>query len=424
MATKRAQLLLAERENATDAEYDATPDGETIQLGDRDSEDQWDRWIEELKQTEATGVVRAYKLPTDENGDLKTSKGTRQITLGSWPHQLYEPDVLQAKIVREFLKPGEIAHVKFTGTSSGKSGVVFSRIVTLQKPDVPEGTQESVGTLFKVVQEGQAAQLQTLREIFQPPATPAQSFGLSPMLAKSLELSIPILGSIITALISRPKPTSDISALIGAMADLKNLMPGGDGGGREDESTTAAIIKAVGPALPQLLEYLKATATQPAVAARPIQARIAAPLHGAQSGMQPTQPARRPPPVINPSQPSAPASRFRDSDASHPAGNDAMLAQLKPQLEMLAEIAARGEPPEEVASLLMQTLPEEFDDALSRLVETPQTFQQLGLISPAIRQHAEWFERLRLALAAEFADPDSPATVKPVIPLPGDAPSA
>lgn len=412
---KRAELLLkSDREAAAEAEY--TTQGEAMQLGDADSEDAWDDWIQSLKNAENTGTVRAYKLPTDEDGNPRLGKGTRQISLGSWAHQLYSPSELEAKIVREFLKPGEIAHVKFTGTSNGTRGTVFSRIVTLQRPEAMAADKENVGTLFKVVQEGQAMQLQTLREIFQPPAAPVQSAGMSPLLVKSLELSIPILGSIITAIIARPKPQSDIGQLISAMADLKSLVPGSESP-RDDDSTTVAIVKAVAPALPQLLQYLNSQPKPPAATG---QRQLASP--GVAAVIDPTKPTvvqasvRQPPPPFT-TPPPTPGPPDRTT------GDTAMLAQLKPQLEMLAEIAARGEPPEEVAQLLLQTLPEEFDDALSRLVETPEAFKSLGLISPAIRQHAEWFERLRLALAQEFA-PEMPAAPRTAQgPLPGDLPS-
>lgn len=86
-----------------------------------------------------------------------------------------------------------------------------------------------------------------------------------------------------------------------------------------------------------------------------------------------------------------------------------MFAQLKPQLDQLAQLAKTNADPVEVAKLTIQMLPEQFDDALAQLVSTPENFARLAVLSPGVKEHAEWFERLRVALHNELFEPDTGA---------------
>lgn len=418
MARKSGELLLGAASRAAGVEYTSgTEDAEVTQLGDADSEDAWDDWIEALKQSEDSGTVRAYKLPTDEDGNPRQGKGTRQITLGAWAHQLYSPKELEAKIVREFLKPGEIAHVKFMGTTSGRKGVMFSRIVTLQRAEEPAQDKETVAGLFKLMQDGQQQQVQVLREIIQPVAPAQLQPSQTPaIMGRVLELAIPTLGTILAALIARPKPQSDIGALIGAMSEMKSFITG-EGGREESDSTAVAIVKAVAPAFPELLKLM----AQNSAPVGTVQRRLPAP-----DGSRPTvartvqataMPSSTPPPIVA---------------ASKPTGdNDVNFIELANQLEQLATLAEQKIDPAEVAKLVLTTIPPEYDESLANLVETPANFARLGLLSPKMKLHAEWFENLRLALVQEIFEPDTVATVStlksvpaaPAVVVPGSEPT-
>lgn len=91
-----------------------------------------------------------------------------------------------------------------------------------------------------------------------------------------------------------------------------------------------------------------------------------------------------------------------------------MLAQLKPQLDTLAEMAAQGADPAEVAKLVLETLPstDEVDEQVLKLVSSAESFGRLYILSPAFGQQREWGEKLRLALLAEFPEEETtpPAT--------------
>lgn len=396
MVRKADILTAAEREAAEEANFSAG--SQMVQLGDPDSELAWDDWISALKSSEATGTVRAHRLPVDADGNPMLGKGTRQIYLGSWPHQLYAFDDLLSKLTKEFLKPGETAHIKLTGTSAGVRGQMFARIVTLQKADAPTDQTaggETVGQLFKVMQESQQAQMQVFRELMTPPpATPTNQRGGMEVVKDIASILTPILGPAIAAYIARPvSPRSELGDLIAAMSQMKEFITGDKDNGESSDSTTVSIVRAVAPALPQLLQFLNNQHSQ-AIPARPMR-RIPQPTADL------SRPSSSPAPVVE-TIASTPTPTPSQSDAE-------MFAQLKPQLDQLAQLAKTNADPVEVAKLTIQMLPEQFDDALAQLVSTPENFARLAVLSPGVKEHAEWFERLRVALHNELFEPDTGA---------------
>lgn len=388
---RKGVILDAERDFADDAE--TTPiAGQIMQIGDADSEAAWDEWISALKNNDAAGTVRAHRLPVDGDGNPMLGKGTRQVYLGSWPHQLYAFDDLLAKITKEFLKPGELAHIKLTGTAAGVRGQMFARIVTLQRADAPVDQTtsggETVGQLFKVMQESQQAQLAVMRELMTPApiqqTTPARS-GME-VVKDIAGIVTPLLAPAIAAMIARPPaPRSELADLIGAMAQLKDFM-GGENNRDDSDSPTIAIVKAVAPALPQLLQLLNQTPPAPALA-------------------RPMLPRPRPNPTADLT---APTQTPNPAPASPSPMSQDMLDKLAPQIDQLATLAEQKADPVEVAKLTLQMLPAEIYDKLADLVADPAAFARLSLLAPRMKAHAAWFEQLRVALENELFEPDPP----------------
>lgn len=378
MARGKVELLERERESADDAEI----------IGpistDPDSEQSWDEWIDALKNADTAGVIRAHRLPVDADGNPMLGKGSRQIYLGSWPHQLYTFDDLLAKLTKEFLKPGETAHVKLTGTAPGHRGVMFSRIVTLQKADGPvdpaSNNGETIGQLFKVLQESQDRQLATLRDLMAPnPAPAAPGRGGMEIVKDIAAIMAPILGPAIAAYIARPAlPKSDMGELLNVMVQMKEFVSGTSPSESED-STTLGIIKAVAPALPQLLQILSHQPAAPPVVARP---RL----------------PRPPMPTVDLSKPSS----IPQSSNAPTTEVDPVLAQLKPQLDQLAQLAEQNADPIEVAKLTLQMIPPDFQDKLAEIVADPAGFARMAVLSPELKKHSTWFESLRKALEDEL----------------------
>lgn len=187
---------------------------------------------------------------------------------------------------------------------------------------------------------------------------------------------------------------------------LKGLT--GDGGGDGDESSTASIIKAVAPEGLKLLTAMAQNQSHPQMRAvpprrgpRPVDATVRS---------IPPQPVQTPPQAAP--QPT-PAPAPQSSPVSPPAKEDAMLAQLKPQLDTLAQLAQQGADPAEVAKLVLSTLPttDEVDEQIYNLVADPAAFTRLLILSPALAQQAEWAERLRLAILVEFSEEETATPV-------------
>lgn len=389
----KPKLITAEeREAADDVDMGAL---NPITVGDTDSELAWDEWIDALKNSDATGTIRAHRLPVDADGNPMLGKGSRQIYLGSWPHQLYAFDDLLAKLTKEFLKPGETAHIKLTGTTPGHRGVMFSRIVTLQKADAPVDNgstgSETVGQLFKLLQESQDRQLTTVQQLMtSAPAPTAPGRGGMEIVKDIFAIITPLAAPVIAAYIARPPaPKSDLGELLNAMMQMKDFISGTTSNDSED-STTVGIIKAVAPALPQLLQLLS-------------------------QNQQPHAPVVRrqlPRPTVDPSRPSSMVSSPSPPLVTPPVGAseiDPVLAQLKPQLDQLAQLAEQQADPAEVAKLTVSMLPEGFVEQLANIVQDPQAFSRLSLLSPDLKKHGVWFESLRVALEAELFEDEGNA---------------
>lgn len=367
-----------------------------IQIGDRDSEIAWDDWIQGLRESEGTGTVTAFKLPVDAEGNPSQGRGTRQARLGSWPHMLFTLEELSDKIIKGFLKPGETAHVRFVGTQPGTRGTIVQKIVTLSRSSTEPEHENEFASAMKITQEALDRQAQMMERLLVRDVAPQPQRNalISPELKEVLIACMPVVGTIVGALIQRPKPKSDMTELLGALSSMKEFISGESSS--KDEDTTLSIVKAVAPGAMQLLTTLAAQ-RQPNAAPRRV---IARPVPGTQPiRLNVPAPAMSQSAVLTPS-PSQPAKEVE---------NDPMLAQLAPQLETLAQIAETNADPTEVAKLVLDSVPESFDEKLWELISDPMRFNRLFILAPKLKSHAEWMEKLRVALVAEYTD-DLPVT--------------
>ena len=88
-----------------------------------------------------------------------------------------------------------------------------------------------------------------------------------------------------------------------------------------------------------------------------------------------------------------------------------MLANLKPHLEQLCDLAAQKSDPVEVAKLTVSLLTPALMDQLAELIADKEKFKLLGLLAPRMQEFADWFEVLRTALEAELFESDGPSSI-------------
>jgi hypothetical protein len=254
------------------------------------------------------------------------------------------------------MQPGELAHIRVTGRRSGSRGILFNRIVPVQRESgaAHGANSDGTGNVLGVIQAMQTQSRQTA-EMLERVLTGQRMGDLtthkpaSDSVKEWLGILGPILAPVLLKWMERPAPKSDLEGLIGAMVKLKDLTGDGGGSNGEDENTTLGIVKAVaGPGL-QLLNTLAQNRAGSGVSqipgprrVRPIPQSIAAP----QAVSVPASPGNPPggvsaePPKPTPGAPSVP---------SPPMETDKMLAQLAPQLNQLATLAELGADPAEVA---------------------------------------------------------------------------
>lgn len=399
MARGRSNVADMAREAVEGVTIDSP--GALMPLDDADVETAWDEWGESLRTSDTGGKVRAYKLPQDEHGNpLTNAKGAKQTYLGAWEHQAYDFDSLLQMLTRKFLRPGESCYVRLTGVRSGSGGIQFNKIVCLQRDataeDAPTGMGGDLSAVMQAVQkmnEQNAALMERLTARNEPaPRDP---------LVKEIALaSIPVLGTVLAAWIGRPAPKSDLGELITALGKLKGFV-GDNKSGESDDDSPVSIIKAIGPQALQLLNTLAQRNPQPLPAARRIPAQPVPP----RRIQNPADSTATQTPAGEGGTSQAPAKPARPT-AQTPSTQEAetMLAQLAPQLSQLAAMAENNEDPVEVAKLVLDSIPddENIDAQLYAIISDEKAFGRLMLLAPQLKPHKEWFEKLRVALLAEF----------------------
>jgi hypothetical protein len=413
---------------ASTRETDAFPviDGEVLRDDapiygdDSDTEKAWSEWGDNLKQSQTKGIIRVAKVPTNDDGTPNPIK-KGQAQLFSFPHDQYSFDEVLDKIRLEFMEPGETICIRLTGvrtSASGHSGVVpFNRILSVTRSrlpgPLPTGDGSQLSDVLRQFREMSAAQGKVLQDLLARPAAepPPQVKPAGDIVKEWLGILLPTITPIALALIARqPKGGNDLTSMINALAQLKGLMPG-ENNGDGDDNSTLGIIKSVAPqGLALLTELAKNRQPQAALVSQNQAPRV--------NPNQPTRPAL----PVTASDPTRPTTVAPDPVVRSPnpaelptdpkqLEEQAMFNQLKPVLEQLAEFAEQNADIEQVAPLLMDMLPEAYDDTLYQSVSDPQKFARLKLLCPKMELHPQWWEALRVRILAEYSDDADTAPV-------------
>jgi hypothetical protein len=298
----------------------------------------------------------------------------------------------------------------------------------VKKETSREGS-ESTGSLLKMMQEMNERNMQMFQRMQAPPVEKTDPMvEIQKMMTLSQSMNAPMMAmlqALLPALAGRPQPaaaaTGDQFAGLTGLLDLAERlsdMRGGGGGSDKDEGF-AGIIRAITPLAKPALEALPAiaamqTANRPAPAPR---------LPGPATAPRAPNPTAVPTPAGSPppSQPTAapappPAGPINPTDI--PSGDQAMLAQMKPQIDQLTAMAEQKSDPVGAADLIFEQvfldprLPEEIFTRLAEFVENPQFVTWVTVMNPAAKPHAVWFEAFKTQIVArldaEATDGDDP----------------
>lgn len=404
------------RESAVDAELLSPPTQEVagiIELPegmdprdyDRDSEAAWDKLIEELHASKGAGKITAYKVPLDKDGKVNLSRGTAQTYLGAWQHDQYEFDDLIAMIIRDFFEPGERAAIRLIGTRTGAKGIKVNRVIPVQRPATAMVTTQPSSQLadaLNAVQSSNRATMEMVERLLARNSTPEAPKKSTMEWARDIAVILtPFVPVLVAAVSKGGAPKSDLSQMILALKELKGLT-GDEKESDDEDSTTVSIIKAVaGPGM-QLLNTLAQRSSAQNVNRRPLRSAVVhQPTPSAPQSGVPVQVA----PAISTESAHENADRISsEKGLSKTTTENPMLAQLASQLDQLASLAEQDADVKEVAKLVLQMLPEEMDGQLFELLQDKEGFERLHLLSPRMKQHAAWFESLRIAILAEYED--------------------
>lgn len=379
---------------------------------------------------QAEGTMSAYKIPLDKDGNpiAKTAKQSWMFTVPVGALSLVD---IIGRVKREFMREGElIAVIRLTGHRPGKRGNEFNKIIRIEKENEPQRAaptpgQTDVAALMRSMSEMMATQQarndQLLQQIMkmqmdalsarvQPVASPGTSDPMQFMERMMLmQATMQRMQSIFAAPAAPAgTPVDPMAQLLSTMRTMKQvqeMMAGNTQPAEGDDSLLSGISKLAGPVLGLLTENekTKRVMIEKGMVRRAVPANRHAPAPGAAHAPVTVGAAR-----------DATATTGGSAEESSTDGAEEMnLAQIRDTLKSLCEMAAEGTTPEDAAALVLDQLPEESDQQIAALVSEENKVRFLSTISTAYagcREHAEWFEQLRVCLDAAFeSDPDATA---------------
>lgn len=425
---------------------DVLPGGDEAPYED-DVEAAFYEWKKSFDDSESPGTIRAFRIPHDEQGRAGHSSGN-QIRLGMWPVDQYDFDTLCDKLKREYMPPGDtLMVVRLIGTLSGKSGVRFNKLVTLQRanqPETPGGTPKNeFADVMRSMQDSNERMMRLFQEMRGPVTNEGNAGGMSGMMqtvAMMRVLTEPMtqmMAPMMAALAGRPLPATAPGASMKETIETLMLMDkfmGRRGGGGNDEPDWMKLTGAVAGVAKPLLEMAAARAAEGTRTRK----SLAAPTGPVQPVAQPpSQPVA--PPTANPTpiapvgvRPVAPSSGVDLSQPSPlpagslaqgvdinapstqlPAGEGNMFAEYKKQVDALVDVARNGADPVAVADAFFDQTMMKLDDAnyngLAEIVENESFVATIGIYNAQVKEYGAFFAALRTRLMERINDEDGSA---------------
>lgn len=377
-------------------------EGQIIEGGDgmdADTARDFADFMDEMRESDnADAWITVHRVPVDAQGNPRPN--TKSVG-----HLFSEPmgaatvqDIID-RIRREFIRAGETKIcVRIIGSTKGSGGrAKFNKIMTIEKPNESASSNkgESVGDLMKVLTQMQSesdarsnAFMERLAAMMvQQRTAPA----VDPMetAMKMMAVMGGVMGQMAGFRAGVPAtpavdPIDGFTKMIGAFKMFDSLRGGGapaETEGSDLVSFLKEVSKVAAPALTIMGEKEK---QKTALMVR-----------------------RKPQPQLAPPKVDAPNNTAETPAEESLTEEDQMkLNEMKENLATVIGLCEAGKTPEEAAALILDMAPQEADDQLFDIASSDRFVTNMTLLDGRVKQHAEWFEKLRHAILAEF-EPDT-----------------
>ncbi|MGE0294703.1 MAG: hypothetical protein AB7P97_20320 [Hyphomonadaceae bacterium] len=413
MAARRGTTT-QERDDAVLLAPVSSIDGDPL---DGDQADQWAQF-ELLRDASESGekgfVLWCYREPVDNEG---RPTGGKLSFLFNAPIDAYDLSGIFDRVKNEFMPPGMTrTGIRIHVRKKQGTGIHLNQMFVVEKPaqtaSATNTNDAALGQLASMIGDALNRQNQMIAELVrsqrtQPAADPfagadkivAMVTGLAGVLTKTSAPAGPAANSI-TDMISAIKQIRELS---------QDMAPEPrDEGGSGDANSIPAIMAAGKPYVEMLTALIQRAPNAPAPGMR----RLPPPSRPL-AGMTPARPnpnaagsASVSPTIATP----PPVNATMGSAAVMPQGDDPMLMLLAKHVSDICNLIEQGKAePEGIARLILDAIPEQYDEKFYGIVADEFWQLKLAAVEPRVNAHAEFFGKVRAVILAEFADEEPPA---------------
>lgn len=411
-----ARISEEERENAVElieagSEYDGVPNP-------GDASEQWGEFESFRDQAESARrgmLIWVYRIPTDAQGIPVTGGDTSLLFTAPIDTYPSLPMVFN-RVKKEYMPRGAgRTLIRIQVRREKKPGVLWQKVFTIEKgtsDDEPETSTvkplDGIGDIARVIQQAMAAQAEQNRALIATLIARQNSASPVDALAQTREM-ISMVAALTTAMngrpVAAPGPAASVTEQLQGFREMMKFardMGGEFGGGDDDEPGALGVLKSLTPWAGVFEKLLTGMQNRPALPAPPMQRppmrrRIMPPnpnLAGASA--QPSVVTAQPAPPVNPKTP---------EDA-------AMLLKIVEFSNELITLKNNGADPAVIGKQIPDALTPEIESRVLDLLERPDWFKTLSGFNPLVREHEEFFTKVRDAFMAEYEIEGDAATTE------------
>lgn len=377
-----------------------------------DASQQWEEF-EALRDQGDAGTagmyVWVYRIPTDAAGNPQSNVETELLFTA--PIDVYTLPQLYDRVKREYMPPGMGRElIRMQVRREKMRGVLWQKVVRVAKGSRDDdagapsarATEPNVGgieALARAITGAMQQQNALMLRLFE-----SQRAAPPPDPLAGAEKMVTMITGLAGILVNKTAPagpaTNSLTDMIGAIKQIRELADDmgpterGDGGERGDSVT--GILTAGKPVIELLTALIQRSPAAPAAAPPrrlpPAALRSPTPAPG-------TVPAQQPLGGTPPIQPTAPTAQ----------GDDPMLLLLSKHVSDICDLIEAGKADAEgIARLVLDAVPEQYDDKFYAIIADEHWLKKLAAVEPRVMNHADFFSHARTFILAEFSDDTQP----------------